>query len=52
MWKLLCGDGAAESYLGFLADAATDLLTGSPDMDEGQWRGYPWPEIRRIGFQG
>lgn len=52
MWKLLCGDGAAESYLGFLADAATDLLTGSPDMDEGQWRGCPWPEIRRIGFQG
>jgi len=52
MWKLLCGDGAAESYLGYLADAATDLLTGSPDMDEGQWRECPWPEARRIGFQG
>lgn len=52
MWKLLCGDGAAESYLGYLADAATDLLTGSTDEGEGQWRGCPWPETRRIGFQG
>lgn len=38
MWKLICGDGAAESYLGYLADAATDLLTGSAEEDEGQWR--------------
>ena len=52
MWKLLCGDSAAESYLGFLADAAVDLLTGSPEADEGQWRECPWPETRRIGFQG
>lgn len=28
MWKLLCGDSSAGSYLGYLADAATDLLTG------------------------
>ena len=51
MWKLLCGDGAAESYLGFLADAAVDLLTGSAEEDEGQWRGCPWPAARKIGFQ-
>lgn len=51
MWKLFCGDGAAESYLGFLADAATDLLTGSADEDEGQWRDSPWPAPRKIGFQ-
>lgn len=50
MWKLLCGDSGAESYLGFLADAATDLLTGNPEEDEGQWRECPWPETRRIGF--
>ncbi|WP_455620172.1 DUF1266 domain-containing protein [Eisenbergiella sp.] len=52
MWKLICGDGAAESYLGYLADAATDLLTGSAEEDEGQWRDCPWPEARRIGFRG
>ena len=51
MWKLICGDGAAESYLGYLADAATDLLTGSAEEDEGQWRECPWPEARRIGFR-
>ena len=51
MWKLICGDGAAESYLGYLADAATDLLTGSAEEDEGQWRKCPWPEARRIGFR-
>lgn len=51
MWKLLCGDGGAESYLGFLADAAVDLLTGSEDDGEGQWRGCPWPAGRKIGFQ-
>lgn len=50
LWKLLCGDAAAESYLGFLADAAVDLLTGSTDADEGQWRSCPWPAARRIGF--
>ncbi len=49
MWKLLCGDSSAESYLGFLADAATDLLTGKGDG--GQWRGCPWPAPRKIGFQ-
>lgn len=52
MWKLICGDGAAESYLGYLADATTDLLTGSAEEDEGQWRDCPWPEARRIGFRG
>ena len=51
MWKLICGDVAAESYLGYLADAATDLLTGSAEEDEGQWRECPWPEARRIGFR-
>ena len=51
MWKLNSGDGAAESYLGYLADAATDLLTGSAEEDEGQWRECPWPEARRIGFR-
>ena len=51
MWKLICGDGAAESYLGYLADATTDLLTGSAEEDEGQWRECPWPEARRIGFR-
>lgn len=50
MWKLICADGAA-SYLGYLADAATDLLTGSAEEDEGQWRECPWPEARRIGFR-
>lgn len=51
MWKLLCGDAAAESYLGFLADAATDLLTGQAEEDEGQWKDCPWPAARKIGFQ-
>lgn len=51
MWKLICGDVAAESYLGYLADAATDLLTGSAEEEEGQWRECPWPEARRIGFR-
>ncbi len=51
LWKLLCGDGAAESYLGFLADAATDLLTGRAEEGEGQWRDCPWPAARTIGFQ-
>ena len=50
MWKLLCGDSSAGSYLGFLADAATDLLTGKQDSSDGEWRDCPWPAKRRIGF--
>lgn len=50
MWKLLCGDSSAESYLGYLADAATDLLTGKAEQDNGQWRDCPWPAKRKIGF--
>lgn len=52
MWKLICGDSAAESYLGYLADAAVDLLTGSIDEREGQWRECPWPDAHTIGFRG
>ena len=51
MWKLLCGDSSAESYLGYLADAAADLLTGNAEQDSGQWRGCPWPAQRKIGFR-
>lgn len=51
MWKLLCGDCDAESYLGYLADAATDLLTDQ-DEDSGQWRRCPWPAMPKIGFAG
>lgn len=51
MWKLLCGDTAAESYLSYLADAATDLLTGKAEDNEGQWKACPWPETIRMGFQ-
>ncbi len=50
MWKLLCGDSSAGSYLGYLADAATDLLTGKAEQDSGQWRDCPWPAKRKIGF--
>ena len=50
MWKLLCGDRSAGSYLGYLADAATDLLTGKAEQDSGQWRDCPWPAQRKIGF--
>ncbi len=50
MWKLLCGDSSAGSYLGYLADAATDLLTGKTEQDNGQWRHCPWPAKRKIGF--
>lgn len=50
MWKLLCGDSSAGSYLGYLADAATDLLTGKAEQDNGQWRDCPWPAQRKIGF--
>ncbi len=51
MWKLLCGDSSAGSYLSYIADAATDLLTGKPEEDNGQWRDCPWPEQRKIGFK-
>lgn len=50
MWKLLCGDSSAESYLGYVADAAADLLTGAAEEDRGQWRDCPWPTQRKIGF--
>ncbi len=50
MWKLLRGDSSAASYLGYIADAATDLLTGQPGSDGGQWRNCPWPAQRKIGF--
>ena len=50
MWKMLCGDSSAESYLGYIADAATDLLAGKAEQDGGQWRGCPWPAQRKIGF--
>ncbi len=52
MWKLLCGDSSAGSYLGYLADAAADLLAGKAEEDHGQWRDCPWPAQRRIGFVG
>lgn len=50
MWKLLCGDSSAGSYLGYIANAATDLLIGKEEQDGGQWREYPWPAQRKIGF--
>lgn len=50
LWKLLCGDSAAESYLGYIADAAADLLAGKAEQGGGQWREHPWPARRRIGF--
>ena len=50
MWKLLCGDSSAGSYLGYLADAAADLLTGKAEHDNGQWRDCPWPAQRKSGF--
>ncbi|MCI8801279.1 MAG: DUF1266 domain-containing protein [Lachnospiraceae bacterium] len=50
MWKLLCGDSSAGSYLGYLADAAADLLTGKAEQDSGQWRDCPWPAKRKIGY--
>lgn len=49
MWKLLCGDADAESYLGY---AVTDLLTGKMEEGEDQWRHCPWPAVREIGFVG
>lgn len=50
LWKLLCGDPAAASYLGYLADAATNLIVGKADQSGGEWRDHPWPAPRRIGF--
>ncbi len=50
MWKLLCGDSSAESYLGYIANAATDLLIGKPEDGSGQWRDCPWPAKRKVGF--
>ena len=50
MWKLLCGDRSAGSYLGYISDAATDLLTGNAEQNCGQWRDCPWPAQRKIGF--
>ena len=50
MWKLLCGDRSAGSYLGYISDAATDLLTGNAEQNCGQWRDCPWPARRKIGF--
>lgn len=50
MWKLLCGDSSAGSYLGYIADAATDLLAGKAEESAGQWRDCPWPAQRKIGF--
>ena len=50
MWKLLCGDSSAASYLGYLADAATKLIAGREDGNGGQWKACPWPGQRKIGF--
>ena len=50
MWKMLCGDGSAGSYLGYLADAATDLSAGNAAQAGGQWYDCPWPAQRKIGF--
>lgn len=52
MWKLLCGNGAVESCLGYLADVSTNLFTGIPDMDESQQR--ITPDWRPVGsaFRG
>ena len=50
LWKLLCNDSAAGSYLGYIADAATDLLTGKAEQNGGQWRDCPWPAQKKIGF--
>lgn len=51
MWKFLCGDSSAASYMGYIADAATDLLTGKPEEDAGQWQECPWPARRSIGYK-
>ena len=49
MWKLLC-NSPAEGYLGYLADATTCLLMGKGDGSGGQWRDFPWPARKKIGF--
>ena len=49
MWKLLCNSPAA-GYLGYLSDAATALLMGKDDGSGAQWRDFPWPARRRLGF--
>ena len=51
MWKLLCGDRSAGSYLGFIADAAADLLTGKAEQGRGQWRECPWPAREKSASQ-
>ena len=50
MWKMLCRDSSAGSYLSYIADAATDLLAGKVEQDGGQWYDCPWPAQRKIGF--
>lgn len=50
LWKLLCGDSSAAGYLGSVADAATDLIAGKAGQGSGQWRDFPWPAPRKIGF--
>jgi hypothetical protein len=50
MWKLLCGDSSAASYLGYIADAAADLIAGEAAQGHGQWKNFPWPAQRKIGF--
>lgn len=50
-WKILNGAPDAESYLGYITNAATDLLTGDPEEDGGQWKSCPWPETHKIGFR-
>lgn len=50
MWKLLCGDSSAESYLGYVANAAANLLAGKKEEEGGQWRHCPWPAQRKLGF--
>ena len=50
MWKLLCGDSSAGSYLGYIADAAANLLAGKAEQGGGQWRDCPWPAQRKAGF--
>ena len=52
MWKLLCGDCSAGSYLSSLTDAAAGLLAGAPEQGGGQWRSCPWPAQRKNGFAG
>ena len=37
-------------YLGYIADAATALLMGKADGSGGQWRDFPWPARRKLGF--